>query len=183
MDIEVLWKKYQKAIRAFLMSRLKNPDDVDGLLQDIFVKALKNLPTMKSPHCIKPWLFRITYHSLMDFYRKKPLPHTAFLIESSTDDSLLSTQDMLSHCVIPFIQHFSKENAELLMAIDIQKIPQKHYAQTIGVNYSTLKSRVQNSRRQLRQLLEACCDFSFDRQGHIIDFQPQSTHCTDCTAC
>ena len=76
-------------------------------------------------------------------------------------------------------QSTARQTAELLTAIELNGISQKDLAIEHGVSYSTLKSRVQKGRQQLRQLFEDCCQFSFDQHGNVIDYDSKS-NCKDC---
>ena len=180
MNIENIWKKYQAAIKAFLHSRISNFDDVDDLLQDISIKAYKNIHTVKSERSIKSWLFQIANHTVIDFHRRKNN-----LYEINVEDLWFHKDNVdaiqaLSCCVEPFIMDLPQEIAEMLIAIDIQGQSQKDYANHLGMNYSTVKSRVQKGGRQLRKLFEDCCHLSFDRHGNLIDFEPKSNDCKQC---
>ncbi|MEM9091559.1 MAG: sigma factor-like helix-turn-helix DNA-binding protein, partial [Cyanobacteria bacterium P01_F01_bin.53] len=86
----------------------------------------------------------------------------------------------LSNCIEPFIKALPKKSALLLEEIDLKGKSQKEYAQSQGISYSTLKSRVQKSRAELRELFEECCVFSKDGNGNIKDFEAKSGKCKGC---
>ena len=86
----------------------------------------------------------------------------------------------LSHCIEPFLKVLPEELADLLRSIDLEGKSQKAYAQEMGISYSTLKSRVQKGRSELRGLFEGCCHYSLDKQGNIIDFEQKSDKCNKC---
>ena len=48
LSLEQVWAKYQQALKAFLHSKVSQPDDVDDLLQEILLKTYQNLETVKS---------------------------------------------------------------------------------------------------------------------------------------
>lgn len=180
MNIETIWKEYRADIKAFLHSKVANYDDVDDLLQDILLKAYKNIDNIKSESCIKPWLFQIANHMIIDFYRKKGKPREWHVGDIYWHEESIGAIQTLSFCVFPFMKALPKEIAELLIAIDIHGQSQKEYASNLGINYSTVKSRVQKARRQLRKLFEDCCYLSFDQYGSLIDFDPKSKDCEKC---
>lgn len=180
MSIEKIWEEYQAALKAFLHARISSPDDVDDLLQDILLKTYQNFHTVKSQSSIKSWLFQVANHVIIDFYRDKsksanPNPEDLWFDENNTDIK----QD-LSRCIAPFINALPEDAAELLTAIDIQGQSQKEYAEVLGISYSTLKSRVQKGRGQLRQLFEDCCHLTLDKHGNVIGFDPKSRDCKNC---
>ena len=88
---------------------------------------------------------------------------------------------MLSLCIEPFIQALPEQTASLLLAFDIKGQSQKALAGEQNVSYSTIKSRVQKSRGDLKNLFEQCCNLSLDKQGNVIDceLKPESG-CGNC---
>lgn len=180
MNVEIIWSEYRSELKAFLHSKVSNTAEVDDLLQEILIKTLSNIHTVKSEDSIKPWLYKIANNSIIDFYRKqaKSRDLTAEQLWYSEDDQ--SVQQSLAECVVPFINALPDETAVLLTAIDIEAQSQKDYAEALGVSYSTLKSRVQKGRTELRALFEKCCHFSLDKNGNLVDFDPKSDSCKNC---
>ncbi len=180
MELETLWQKYRANIKAFLHSRVSNPDDVDDLLQEVLIKTYKNLDTLASENSIKPWLFQVANNTIIDFYRKKGRLNKFIHDDFHLDEEDSDTQDELARCIESFIKNLPQQNAELLTVIDIKGRSQKEYAEETGVSYSTLKSRVQKSRDLLRKLFDDCCHLSFDQFGRVIEYTPKSGDCKNC---
>lgn len=180
MDINEIWSEYRAGIKSFLHSRISDENEVDDLLQEILIKTFKNLHSVKSQSSIKSWLFQIANHVIIDFYRKQEKSQTVNADDLWYSQEEISAQKALSACIEPFIQALPKEEAELLTAIDIQGQSQKEYAANLGISYSTLKSRVQKARNELRGVFEDCCHLTLDRNGNIADFDPKSHKCRNC---
>jgi len=180
INIEVVWNEYRATLKAFLHSKIANPDEIDDLLQEILIKTHKNLPTLKSEQSIKAWLFQIANHTIIDFYRKQGKAETLSADDLWYEEENHQAQQELSQCIQPFIKALPKESAELLTEIELNGVSQKELANRLGTRYSTLKSRIQKGRRQLRTLFEDCCHLSLDKDGVIIDFEPKSENCKNC---
>ena len=71
LNIENIWSNYRSSIRAFLLSRVSEKDEVEDLLQTILIKTYSNLDTVKSENSLKPWLFQIANRAIIDFYRSR----------------------------------------------------------------------------------------------------------------
>lgn len=180
MSIETIWNEYRSALTRFLTSRVSNPADVDDLLQDILIKSYKNLHTIKSADSIKAWLFQLANNTIIDYYRKTSKGKDLQAEDLWYEEDLPNIKAELSTCILPFINALPEEQSELLKAIDIDNIKQKDYAEANNISYSTLKSRVQKSRQQLRKLYEDCCHLTLDAQGNIIDYQRKNPDCDGC---
>ena len=180
LSIEDVWDEYRASVRAFLHSKISDPDEVDDLLQEILIKTYQNLRSLRSEKSIKAWLFRIAHHTIVDFYRKRSKAGAVIAEDLWIGEQNHQVRQELSQCVGPFIRALPRETAELLTDIELKGRSQREYASTHGISYSTLKSRVQKGRRQLRGLFQDCCHLSLDKNGAIIDFDPKSGKCKNC---
>lgn len=171
LQLEQVWKDYQQALKTFLHSKVNNSADVDDLLQEILIKTYQSLNTVQDADSVKAWLFQLANRTIIDFYRKRARQQR---------DHELDAQD-LSKCIEPFIQALPEQNASLLFAIDIKGQSQKALAQQQNIRYSTMKSRVQKSRNELKKLFEECCHLSLDSHGNVIDCDSKSGNgCEKC---
>ncbi|CAH6827771.1 RNA polymerase sigma factor SigZ [Vibrio chagasii] len=186
LDLEQVWAEYQQTLKAFLHSKVSNSADVDDLLQEILIKTFQNLHKVQDASSVKSWLFQLANNTIIDFYRK----HARQQRDSKIDADDLWFADLdhneefkqnLSLCIEPFIQALPEQSAALLLAVDIKGQSQKEIAEAQNISYSTVKSRVQKSRGDLKNLFEQCCNLSLDKQGNVIDcdLKPESG-CGNC---
>lgn len=186
LNLEQVWSQYQQALRAFLHSKVNQPDDVDDLLQEILLKTYQSLDTVQDASSIKAWLFQLANRTIIDFYRKRARD----LRDSNIDaeelwfaelDQSTEFKQQLAQCIEPFIQALPEKNASLLLAVDIEGQSQKELALSRNKSYSTIKSQVQRSREELKKLFEECCHLSLDKHGSVIDcdLKPDSS-CGKC---
>lgn len=180
VDIESIWSEYRSGLKAFLHSRVSNPADVEDLLQDIMIKTHGKLGTLNSQTSLRAWLYQIASHAIIDFYRrdksKRPINPDDLWYETIEEDPLPD----LEQCIAPFMDALPDEFSTLLRAVDLEGRSQKDQAEALGISYSTLKSRVQSGRKQLRNVFEDCCDFSIDGRGNIVSYQKKTGNCGDC---
>lgn len=186
LNLEQVWAEYQLALKAFLHSKVSNSADVEDLLQEILIKTYQNLHQVQDSSSVKSWLFQLANNTIIDFYRK----HARQQRDSKIDADDLWFADLdhneefkqnLSLCIEPFIQALPEKSASLLLAVDIKGQSQKTLAEEQNVSYSTIKSRVQKSRGDLKNLFEQCCNLSLDKQGNVVDceLKPESS-CGNC---
>lgn len=186
LNLEQVWAEYQQTLKAFLHSKVSNTADVEDLLQEILIKTFQNLHKVQDASSVKSWLFQLANNTIIDFYRK----HARQQRDSKIDADDLWFADLdhneefkqkLSLCIEPFIQALPEQSASLLLAVDIKGQSQKTLAEEQNVSYSTIKSRVQKSRGDLKNLFEQCCNLSLDKQGNVIDceLKPESS-CGNC---
>lgn len=178
MNIETVWQQYSSVLKAFLLSKISSPDEAEDLLQEILIKTHQNIHTLQDQQSIKPWLFQIANRTIIDYYRKQAAASNNVQAEDLWYGDLESSesnqvQAELSQCIEPFIAALPDTSASLLDAIDLKGVSQKELAKELDVSYSTLKSRVQKARKELKDLFDDCCHLELDKSGTPIDYIPK----------
>ncbi|MBK9193209.1 MAG: hypothetical protein IPM77_17855 [Crocinitomicaceae bacterium] len=69
MNTEIIWKNFANDLRKFILSRVKDADVAEDILQDVFVKIHLNLGKLKSESKLNSWLFQITRNAIIDFFQ------------------------------------------------------------------------------------------------------------------
>jgi len=183
INIESIWSEYRSQLKRFLLKRVSNETEVEDLLQEILIKTYHSLSHLKSDEKIKPWLYQIARNTTIDFYRQQAKNinlNEGELWYDEQDEEGKSPLKELQQCILPFIQALPTESAALLRAIELDGQSQKDYANANSIPYSTLKSRLQKSRRELQAIFEKCCEFSLDKKGNIIEYQQKGNNCDNC---
>ena len=160
-------------MRGYINKRIDDPDAVDDILQDVYIKASTNLHQLKSKGSLKSWLYRIAYNTLMDFYRQREsfdeLPTDLVAEEGETG---AQAREELSECLQPLIDELDPKYAIPLRLAEIEGLPQKEIAEQLGISLSGAKSRIQRSRAKFKDQMMACCDFEIGQDG-VTDYSPK----------
>jgi RNA polymerase sigma-70 factor, ECF subfamily len=67
-----LYDLYAPLVHGILLARVPR-NEVDDLVQDIFLRALKKLPTLRDRAAFGPWIAMIARNRAMDFHRQSQL--------------------------------------------------------------------------------------------------------------
>ncbi len=183
LSLDEVWRQYQHSLRAFLHSKVANEADVDDLQQEILLKTYQSLADVKNESSVKAWLFQLAQRTIIDFYRKRARVQrddSLHVDDLWFEQSPASIEQELANCVAPFIQALPESSASLLGRVELDGVSQKELAEQQSVSYSTLKSRVQKSRTELKKLFEECCDLTLDKHGNVIDYQQKKNGCSRC---
>jgi len=68
-SISNLFQEHKIRLRNYIAKRVQGSNDVDDILQEVFLRAHRNLHTVKSPGNISAWLFRVAANAIADHYR------------------------------------------------------------------------------------------------------------------
>src|SRR5438046_8698080 len=55
-----LVERFQGAVYATALARVRNPGEAQELAQEVFVHAMRKLPQLRDPRCFAGWLRKIT---------------------------------------------------------------------------------------------------------------------------
>lgn len=68
---KILIEKYQKQIQRYIM-RLSNVDEDESndVLQEVFIKAWKNIESFNGQYAFSAWLYRIARNETINYYKK-----------------------------------------------------------------------------------------------------------------
>ncbi len=177
--VENLWKNFETSLRSFIHSKVPDKDVTEDILQEVFIKIHLKIDTLRDESKVKPWLYQITRNLIMDYYRRnKSIIHPPLSLaeqaEEETDDKVM---DEAMHDMIGMMNDLPREYCEALCLTELDGLSQKEYAEKIGIPYSSAKSRVQRSRKLLKDMLLRCCHYEIDKYGTVLSI---SKNCCCC---
>jgi len=168
-ELVIQWEALKPKLKSFIFYRLKDKDDTEDLLQEVFIKAYTRFDSLKDISKLSSWLFSITRNEINAYFnaKKKGLSVSDILIEESPPTSHLDI------CITPFIDALPKIYSDAIRLADMENVSQKELAQQLNISYSGAKSRVQRGRNKLKELITDCCAITHDVYGNIIDYVPK----------
>lgn len=189
---QATWEQFTQAVSAFVSRRVAQPD-VDDVVQEILVRASRNIGRVREPGRLEPWLRGIARRVIADHYRKRehsPLAKTDVIDPELPDERATSPENLSSYegthdvheevlsWLRPLADKIDEPYRTALIRADFDKIPQRQLATELGLSDSGLKSRVQRARVMLGTELKECCEVEFGGAGRAISFR--RLRCTDC---
>ena len=188
---EAVWHELHDNLRAFVARRVP-PDDVDDLLQDIFVRIHRGLPTVSRHERLHAWVYQLARNVVVDHYRARghrlgaaldQAPETMLAAWPETDgEHAAAVREELAVCLQPLLEQLPADYRQAVALADLKGETQRAIAERLGLSLPGLKSRVQRGRARLRDLLGACCQLEFDQRGTVVDCHAHGPCCQDASA-
>src|SRR5260370_193272 len=72
-----LVKRFQPAVYAVALARLRDPNEATELTQEVFIHAMTKIAQLREPHCFIGWLRQITVRMAINRVTRKPPAHGA----------------------------------------------------------------------------------------------------------
>lgn len=187
MTVESIWSEFRGGLRAFLARRLRDPDDVEDLLQEVFLRIHRAGGSPLDAERLPAWLYRTTRNVLIDFYRSRAAAGRHLTrgvaiepAEAVGGADAAQDEEALAACLAPLVERLPEPYREAIRLTAIGGASQVEVARRIGVSTSGMKSRVQRGRRLLRDLVLACCEVDMDRRGGVAKVTPRGGTCSSC---
>ncbi|MFA5628308.1 MAG: sigma-70 family RNA polymerase sigma factor [Thiohalomonadaceae bacterium] len=166
------WDSHEQELRAFLLTRVEEPDEADDVLQELFLKLFlqgHNFCEVQNP---RAWLFRVLRNFLIDRLRTAK----AFIDLDSDmpfehEEKLPIVQ--LEECLMRNLAHLSDDDRSVIEQCDLQGQPQERYAEQYGLTLSAVKSRLLRARQRLRKKIVVNCQVRFDENGQVCCHVPR----------
>lgn len=188
LSTEGVWSELRANIRGFVGRRVRQPADVDDIVQRVFLQVHRALPTLRDSDRLHAWVYQTTRRAIADYYRApshtREVPAGAAVdlapqIADAADDDGSALQE-LSTCLKPLISSLGPADQQALQLVEFEGITQVEAAERLGLSVSGMKSRVQRARLHLRTALDECCRIALDRRGGIISYEARTDQCGTC---
>ena len=171
--LNTAWQAHAPELRHWMRRRLKNPLEADDLLQDLFLKALRQNKRFCSVHNARAWLFEVARNLLADRLRvtRETIELPDDLPAPAPD---IDTVDQLTACLPRVLSELNIEDRDAITRCDLQGMSQADFALASGLGLSAAKSRLQRARQRLKTRMTHACQVRLDDAGHVTDFVPRS---------
>lgn len=198
-DSQHIWSEVQSGLRAFIAKRVADQASVEDLSQEVFLRMQRGLGSLKDRSRLVPWIYQIARNAIVDHYRargrqfEQPVGLSGELetlqpasLRGNLSEESGQFRRELAGCLRPMIERLSEDYRQAVTLVDLEGLPQHEAAARLGLSVSGMKSRVQRGRRQLREMLEACCEIALDRRRGVADYDlrdQQNNSCRDLPDC
>ena len=179
MEITSLYNQFHRLLYNYIALRVNNKQDVEDLLQDVFVKIFLNIRKLEKGERLNSWIFSITRNSIIDYYRRngngknKNNVLDENLLEKLTPEEEIDTTKGLADYLKVIVHQLPDNYRDILYDSEINGIKQKDLAEKYGIPYPTLRSTVQRGRAKLKAMLDECCRIETDNRGNVLECTPR----------
>jgi len=152
-----LFTKYMHLVYGLCLKYLKNPNDSQDAVMDIYEKITEKLLTQEIAH-FKSWLYIVSKNHCLMILRKSSPEVTAEVFMESPEVTHLKEEklslekdlDSLERC----IEALREEQRHCVRKFFLEKKSYQVVTQETGIAIKKVKSHIQNGKRNLRICLE-----------------------------
>ena len=166
------WHAQEAELRRWLQHRLGSAADAEDLLQEVFLKAMRQGERFCEIGNARAWLYEVARNAAADRLRLAR-PSVELPENLSADAEVVAPVDSLAACLPRVLSELSAEDREAITLCDLEGLTQEEYARRKGLSLAGAKSRVQRARKRLRAQLTLACQVKLDAAGQVSDFVPR----------
>ena len=152
-----LYERYARMVHGVLLSKVP-VGDVDDLVQDVFIRALRRLSTLRENTSFGAWLVAITRNVAHDYHRRsvpaEPLPDDASDREIPCGTSS-GDQDCPSAVVLNAVMSLPETYRETLILRLVEGMTGPEIAARTGMTHGSVRVNLYRGMEQLRAKLSA----------------------------
>jgi RNA polymerase sigma-70 factor (ECF subfamily) len=161
-----------RAFCRFFASQGINPSDSEDILQDVVLKVLAKVDTLREGHSFNAWMWQVARNCLNDHLRQCAANREDQLGEEQwasveaqsehcrvTGDSNMEVQ--LQDCMIQGLAEFSKADPERSYVLEMvaDGVDQREIADRVGRTYGAIRTFIYECRKKLAPYVEHCLQF------------------------
>jgi len=152
---EDLVRLMQQPLFYYTTKLTGNAETALDVLQDVFMKAFREIRWLRNPSSLRPWLYKIAHGVAVDRIRqnitreRSEEVHIAGLSEvgdvSFTDDDAAAIHEALNELV--------PKHREVLVLYFLEEFSLAEISMVVGCSEGTIKSRLHYAKRAMKQIL------------------------------
>ncbi|NPV02409.1 MAG: sigma-70 family RNA polymerase sigma factor [Brevinematales bacterium] len=156
---EGIWDEYGKNLLYYIRKISGNSSDAEDMLQEIMLKIYENLDKYSPEYAISTWVYTIARNHCRDTYRKRAVEtitiadEEIFAARGGTPESLVISGD-LNERTGYFISRLPDAEREIAFLRFYEEMPYREISGITGTPEGTLKSKVHDIRKRLKDYLE-----------------------------
>lgn len=155
-----LVRQYQEKVRGLVYSILSDPDTMDDLVQEIFIKVYTSINRFEHRSNLGTWIYRIAVNHCRDEIRRRRV-RRFFSMEkmeldpmemSPTADKALLKKERIE-LVRWGLSKVSEKHRTIIVLRDFEDMSYEEIAEVLNLELGTVKSRLNRARLALKDVI------------------------------
>ena len=153
MEFEQLWHEASGRVRAYAFSMCRNWADADDIVQDCYMRALKNWSLFDARASRKSWLLAIARRACADWFRNRRHSVSALPAEQLSecaDNTLDKQKNVDVEAVWYAVKNLNSEQSDVINLRFAAQLSYAEISQALGIPLGTVRSRLHRGLKAIR---------------------------------
>lgn len=146
----------EQPLLYYAASLTGNVDSGLDVLQEVWIKVLRNIGKLKDPGSLRSWLYTVTHGIAVDRIRRNMSREQAEQVEledfQETEEPSFAREDAAA--IHEALSQIGLRHREVLVLHFLEDLSIAEIATVVGCSVGTVKSRIHYAKRQMKQILE-----------------------------
>ncbi|MGB9720772.1 MAG: RNA polymerase sigma factor [bacterium] len=153
-----LIERYQLSIYRLIYRMVRNRDDAEDLVQEVFIKAYNGINGFKTGKKFFPWLSRIAVNHTLNFIKKEkkadvqPLEWVPNYVDNNNDSVQTVKEKILKERIAEAMAQLPEDFRAILVLRVEEQLSYEEISQALGIPRGTVMSRLARARQRLREI-------------------------------
>jgi RNA polymerase sigma-70 factor (ECF subfamily) len=171
-------ERYRGQVTRYLRYLIGDGAEAEDLAQEVFLRAHRQLETLRDPAALESWLYQIATHASIDRMRQRaktaerqvdePLEELPIADQAQPSPLTVVQQEEMSSCVQRYVGNLSDAYKAVLLLHDVDGLTAVEIGLLLQLPLTTVKMRLHRARRQLQAALNQACEFGRDERGVFV---------------
>lgn len=168
----MIWCKFSDELFFFILSKVKNKDIANDILQNTFLKIHKNLSKLEKEEKVRAWIFQIARNEIVNHFNGNSTN-----VERLNMETPLPKYDHIC-CFDKFINDLPEIYKQVVGLVYIKGKKQKDVAKELEISLDNVKARIRRAKDVLKNRFNECCKYELDKNGKLFG----ENNCSICNA-
>ncbi len=158
----VLMDRYQGKLHRYGKKFFSTQEDVEDVVQDVFVSVYKNIQSFNLSQRFSPWIYRIAHNAFIDNLKKRTrspfitMDFDTLLSHHVSDESVKNEHEQkeTKAMIDRGLDRLSSKYREVLILYYLEELSYKEIADVLRIPMGTVGARVKRAKEDLREYLQ-----------------------------
>ncbi|WP_371860098.1 sigma-70 family RNA polymerase sigma factor [Vibrio superstes] len=157
------WGETEHQLYGWLIKQTQSQQETEDIMQEVFLKAMKNSERFCTLEDGKSWLFRVTKNHFIDRLRKEI--DSEDITEYVAPNKIPPVMTQLQTCLPRLLPKLSDSERDIIEQCDLFGLTQLEYAKLHSLSLPATKARLRRARKELKHRLIVECKVEQDDRG------------------
>jgi RNA polymerase sigma-70 factor (ECF subfamily) len=158
-SFEEVFKNYNRKIFIFSYRYLKNQEDAEGIVQEVFLKLWESSKNLKRDSNLNAWLFTVTFNAIRKRFRKlstekKHLDYYSTFLENQKQEISESDYFDLLEKTSSLIQKLPPQQRKVILLRKEKGFSSEEMAAELNLSRKTVENHLNRARAFLRKAMK-----------------------------
>jgi len=183
LEFSRIYKEHHRSVLGYVV-KLLGREEADDVVQEIFIKVRRALPTLTDPDKRAAWIHTIALNTVRDTIRRRSAQASRrkdLASGEDRDDPLAGLPDRVSRtpeervirgemiaCYLEYIARLPPTYREAYVLAELEDLSNDEIARRLSVSVATVKIRLHRARAKLHESLRCDCRAYTNARGELM---------------